>query len=765
MTSFAYERYRTGIANLFSEEGKLNLQLQVERELTFANYQLGKLPKEAWEEISQAATPELVKLTRVKEIESETHHDLMSVVLAISEQCKNYGGYVHLGATSNDIQDTVLGLQLNKAKVILLDHLNEVLTQLQRLATEYEDVVCVGRTHGQQAIPITYGFKFTNFHSEVRLARDQLMTTEVGYGKMAGAVGNYASYGTMEVEEIVLKQLGLQKLPITTQVIPRIIHSRFIFALVTVAASLERLAKEIRNLQRTEIGELAEQFGSKQVGSSTMPHKRNPHKSEQICGIAKYLRSMVSVELENIPLEHERDLTNSSSERLVIPQVTTLTDYVITQMSSLLKGLGVDHERVKANLHLTEGRICAERLMIRLTEEIGRQEAHEILNRLASVKGSYVEAVLGSVVANYLSEEEIRTLLTPENYIGLSKEVVKGYWATSNPPSTYADAGVDIREEALAIKKIGEWVKKTFEFGNISEDFGHYANTVQVGESLLGLTTDGVGSKILVADAAGKYDTIGIDCVAMNVNDLLCLGMKPIAFVDYLATDSSFNPELAEQVAKGLYEGCRQAQIPILGGELATLPDIVKGFDIAGTALGIAPVGQLIDGSKIQPDDVVLGLPSNGIHSNGFSLARKVLFSKYKLSTLLRNGRTVGEELLRPTKIYREEILQILEQVRPHGIAHITGSGFRKLMRLSRYGCELSGLPEPELVFAEIKEHGNVSWSEMYSTFNMGVGMVVIVSPEDVQVVKGIVNSAVELGVVTEDPTITIPKYNVVLDR
>ncbi|MHA1167724.1 MAG: adenylosuccinate lyase, partial [Candidatus Hodarchaeales archaeon] len=683
MTSFAYKRYRTDIANLFTEEKKLEYQLLVEKELAHANYRVGKITREAYEEIADYCSLEHVKLSRVKEIERETHHDLMSVVLAISEKCPSHGGLVHLGATSNDIQDTVLGMQLRDSKKILLNHFNGVSNELKRLTEKYRDLTCIGRTHGQQAIPITYGFKFANFLSEVELAKQCLKDAVVNYGKISGAVGNYASYGTREIEKTVLQRLGLQRLPITTQVVPRIIHSRFIFSLSAIAATLERIAKEIRNLQRTEIAEVSESFGRKQIGSSTMPHKRNPHKSERICGLAKYLRNMVSVELENMTLEHERDLTNSSSERIIIPETVTLTDFIILETVKILHGIVVDEKRVKNNLHLTSGRVCAERLMLALADKIGRQKAHELLNRLAGEEGNYTEAVKNSPVSQYLSNDEIDTLLNPETYTGLSNEIAERVLREFSIPRTYSESGVDIAREKEDIAIIGEWMKKTFEFGSVGAGFGHYANTVTVGEWELGLATDGVGSKLLIAEMLGKYDTVGIDCVAMNVNDLLCLGLKPVAFVDYIATDKPLGPEKADAIAKGIFEGCKQASIPVLGGEMATLPDIVKGFDLAGTALGIARKGSLIDGSNIRPGDILLGIKSNGIHSNGFTLARKVLLEHHKLDDMLDNNRTLGEELLLPTRIYCLEIMNLLQNFEIKGIAHITGNGFKKLTRLT----------------------------------------------------------------------------------
>jgi phosphoribosylformylglycinamidine cyclo-ligase len=336
----------------------------------------------------------------------------------------------------------------------------------------------------------------------------------------------------------------------------------------------------------------------------------------------------------------------------------------------------------------------------------------------------------------------------------------------AKPPSTYAEAGVDISKENTDIEAIGKWVKKTFEFASVGADFGHYANTISLGEWQLALATDGVGSKLLIAEMMEKYDTIGIDCVAMNVNDLICIGMKPAAFVDYLATEKPLGAKKAEEIAKGLYEGCKESNIPILGGEMATLKDIVKGFDLAGTALGIGKKEQLIDGSKIKKGDSIIGIASNGIHSNGFTLARKVLLSSCSITDELANGRTLGEELLRPTEIYVKAIMELIEKVETKGVAHITGSGFNKLRRLTSLGFEISFLPEIPLIFQLIKELGNIAWEEMFSTFNMGIGMAVIVSPEDEEKALETINQFNEawvIGKIADEGKIRIKPYKVEL--
>lgn len=418
------ERYATPAFKLFDEHNKLTLQLLVEKAIAQANFNIGKIPQDAWEDIEKNCNPDFVKLDRVNEIEKQTSHDLMAVVLAITEQCSVGGKYIHLGATSMDVQDTVLGLQLSHAKEILLQSAKAVIQELARLTQEHRNVVCIGRTHGQHAIPMTQGFKFANFLSEFLISYDQLKNAKVNYGKISGAIGSYASYKTFEIENQVLEQLGLQKALVTTQIVPRVLFMPFLSALVSVSASAERLAKEIRNLQRPEIGEWFEGFSSTQVGSSTMPHKRNPHKSERICGLTRIIRNLYAAQAENIAVEHERDLTNSAPERITFGDMIGLTDFILVDLKKILSKLQLDYEKIDRNLHLMQGRQMAEAVMISLADKIGRQEAHEILNRISSEPDFKKAISSNDVLAANLSKDEIEQLLEPKNYLGLIQEKI-----------------------------------------------------------------------------------------------------------------------------------------------------------------------------------------------------------------------------------------------------------------------------------------------------------------------------------------------------
>jgi phosphoribosylformylglycinamidine cyclo-ligase len=245
------------------------------------------------------------------------------------------------------------------------------------------------------------------------------------------------------------------------------------------------------------------------------------------------------------------------------------------------------------------------------------------------------------------------------------------------------------------------------------------------------MTTDGVGSKVLIANAISKWDTVGIDCIAMNVNDLYAIGAEPIAFVDYLAVEK-VDPERAAQIAIGLAKGAEISNMTIVGGETASLPEIIRGFDLAGTAIGVVDKDKVVTGEKIEEGDVLVGVPSSGLHSNGYTLVRRIIAqSKYTYFDAMPGGeKSIGEELLTPTRIY-PEIVELVKRCDVHGLAHITGSGLLKLRRISNLGFEITDPLEPQPVFRFLQEQGNVDEAEMYRTFNMGMGFVVVLDESE----------------------------------
>jgi phosphoribosylformylglycinamidine cyclo-ligase len=314
----------------------------------------------------------------------------------------------------------------------------------------------------------------------------------------------------------------------------------------------------------------------------------------------------------------------------------------------------------------------------------------------------------------------------------------------------YSDAGVDTAEAARELTGLLGSLRRTLALraagqGRVLLDFGHYANVLDLGQGIgLAISTDGVGSKILVAEMAGRYDTLGIDLIAMNVNDLLCVGAEPLAMVDYIAM-RRLEDEILEQIGRGLLAGAQAARITIPGGELAQLPDMIagarpdQGLDLVGTAVGVVAPDRILTGSAIAAGDVAVGFASTGLHSNGYALVRRVLFDKARLPLdrhLPEIGRTLAEELLEPTRIYVGLAMDLLKGPHGagvHGMAHITGDGIRNLLRLHpRMSYTIDRLPEPPPIFSLIAARGPIDVAEMLSVFNMGIGFVAVVQPQAV---------------------------------
>jgi len=301
---------------------------------------------------------------------------------------------------------------------------------------------------------------------------------------------------------------------------------------------------------------------------------------------------------------------------------------------------------------------------------------------------------------------------------------------------TYKNAGVDIskiKQSQITIGKLIESTHKLQKLAKITHGFGHYAGIVEIpGGKFLATHTDGVGTKVVIANLMKRYDTIGIDCIAMNVNDIICIGATPISFVDYIAANKN-DQQIFRKIVEGLVVGAKEASMPIVGGETAIMPDVIEGkgfaFDLAGMAVGLLSKKDIVLGDKIKRGDVIIGAKSSGIHSNGYSLARKALLSKYSVKDKVKGVGTIGDALLMPTEIYVKPVLEIIQKCRVTGLAHITGGSFTKLMRLKKIGYEIESLPKIPPIMGLIEEQG-VKAEEMYKTFNMGVGFCVI-SPSD----------------------------------
>lgn len=430
-------RYGTPeMRRIFEEETRVQRMLDVEAALAWAHAEVGDIPREDAEKIAAMASTKYVKLSRIREIEREIKHDIASLVRALAEVCGPSGAYVHLGATSYDIVDTARALQLKEALGLVEKRLDDFEKILMEKALQYRNMLMMGRTHGQHALPITLGFKFAVWMREIsrHIQRLRQCKERVLVGKMSGAVGVQAGLGqhAMKIQELVMQRLGIEHAEISTQIVQRDRHAELVCLLAMIGSTLDNFATEIRQLQRPEIGELFESFDlEKRVGSSTMPHKRDPETCETVCGLARIVRSLVIPTLENVVTWHERDLTQSSAERFIIPETCILVDHMLFLMNNVVANLYVDEQRMLKNTELTQGRAMSEAVMIALARKgMSRQEAHEHLRKLAikseMEKLHFSEILLeDKVVSEELSEKEVDEALNPRNYLGTALEQVE----------------------------------------------------------------------------------------------------------------------------------------------------------------------------------------------------------------------------------------------------------------------------------------------------------------------------------------------------
>lgn len=422
---------------VWETENKLQRMLDVESALAQAEGKLGIIPQEVADEIAKKANTDYVKQERVNEIEKATKHDIGALVKGLGEVCDNDAGeYVHFGATSNDVIDSSNSLLIKDSAEIIKEKIKTLTELLLKLAEENIDKVAVGRTHGQHALPITYGMKFGLWADELHRQYDRVDHAEqnVCVAMLDGAVGTTAALGEQgwEIHKTVAEILGLPAASITNQVVQRDNHVEFIMALANLASTLDKIALEIRNLQRTELMEVGEYFDpEKQMGSSTMPHKMNPITAERICGVARIVKSFVNAALDNNPLWHERDLTNSSCERIMFPESCILTDYILNLTIKLMSNLVFYDENIERNLNLTNGLIMAERLMAELTRSgMGKQTAYGIVRKNA-IKANKENKLLGELilqdeeVQKYLTEDDVEEIMDPHTYIGSSKIIIE----------------------------------------------------------------------------------------------------------------------------------------------------------------------------------------------------------------------------------------------------------------------------------------------------------------------------------------------------
>ena len=431
-------RYGTKqMIKIFDEQSKVDYQLQIEGATARAQSQMKIIPRTAAVDIHRAANSKKITARRIKELEAKSDHDTAALVEALSERCKvSSRPWIHFGLTSNDLVDTSNSMQIRDALDIIEHKVAKLAKMLTKKAVLYKTLPAVGRTHGQHASIISFGLKFANWASEMitHLERIQQMKGRILVCKTLGVVGTGSLMGakSLQVQKLVAKQLKLYPAQVTTQVIPRERYAEYIFELALIGATLEKIAIEIRNLQRTEIGEVAEKFKKGQMGSSAVPVKRNPIKSERVSSLAKLLRSQVGITFENIPLWHERDLSNSANERFVLPTSAIILDEMLEAMTGIIDGLLVDKTRIQKNLWVTRGQIFAEFVLEALIKKgIPRFVAYRDVQRVAfeaKDKGlKYNDAIAADqAISSKLSQKEINDIFVPENHLGAAPAIISG---------------------------------------------------------------------------------------------------------------------------------------------------------------------------------------------------------------------------------------------------------------------------------------------------------------------------------------------------
>ncbi len=417
------------LRSILSVENLIKTYAYVEYALVKGLAQAGLIPMYCIDEVKKCI--EDIDYSKVYAREKEIGHEIASLVEILSKKCGECGKYIHFGATSYDIVDTAWAIIIREALKILRSRLRRVIEKLMDLTLRYRDTLMVGRTHGQHALPITLGFKLANYVYELARSYERLCECEdrVIRGKISGAVGTMASWRGkgLDVEKYALKELGLEPHAITTQVAPRDGLAELVANLAILASQLDRFALEIRELSRPEIHEVIE-CRPRVVGSSTMPHKKNPVIAERICGLARLARSLVITSLENIVLQHERDLTNSSSERVLIPHILLIVDQMLLDTEKLLSVLKIDEDSMRRNLDLLRGSILSEALLLALIRKgLSRIEAYSIVKEIVeSMKPGerFIEAVKRSKAMEFLSDDDLRVLEDYRLYLGNYRELI-----------------------------------------------------------------------------------------------------------------------------------------------------------------------------------------------------------------------------------------------------------------------------------------------------------------------------------------------------
>lgn len=420
---------RKEMVNVWEEKNKFQKWLDVELAVCEAWEKLGKIPKGMTKRIAEKAG---FSIGRIKIIEAEVKHDVIAFLTSVAETVGPDSRFIHLGMTSSDVLDTALALQMKEAGLLLLQDLKALLLVLKKQAKKYKNTLMIGRSHGIHGEPITMGLKFAIWYEETKrnIKRMESAVDVVSYGKISGAMGNYAHLDT-RVEKYVCKKLKLKPAPVSNQIIQRDRHAEYLTALAIIASSLDKFATEVRNLQRTDIGEAEEPFTSGQKGSSAMPHKKNPVMCEQVSGLARIVRSNAQAGLENVILWHERDISHSSVERVILPDSTILVNYLLNKMINVLGNLRIYPDRMLKNIGQNKGIIFSQRLLLKLIDKgLTREDSYRVIQSSALKTQNSSDTFINEILQNenvkkYLSEKEIKDCFDLKYYLKNNDHIFK----------------------------------------------------------------------------------------------------------------------------------------------------------------------------------------------------------------------------------------------------------------------------------------------------------------------------------------------------
>lgn len=417
------------MTEIWSEENQFNAWLKVELAACRAWSKLGHIPAEDVDALYENAG---FDVARIKAIEAVTRHDVVAFTRAVSETCGPEKKWVHYGLTSTDVVDTAWGVRFRQANALLRSRLNRLAGVLAEKAQKHKYTLMMGRTHGIHAEPTTFGLKCALWYAEMQrnIKRFEAAAADVEVGKLSGAVGTFANIPP-EVEAHTCELLGLQPAPVSTQTLQRDRHAYYMATLATIASSLEKMATEVRHLQKSETREVEEAFGKGQKGSSAMPHKRNPISSENITGCARVMRGYMITAFENVPLWHERDISHSSAERIIIPDGTILLDYMLHRFAGVMERLVVFEDRMKANIDLTHGLVFSQRIMLALIDkQLSREQAYDMVQPLAMQawkSGAHLRTLLQNdeAITRYLTEEELEAAFDAGHHTAQVEEIFR----------------------------------------------------------------------------------------------------------------------------------------------------------------------------------------------------------------------------------------------------------------------------------------------------------------------------------------------------